>query len=393
MRSIAMRAATAVLLTSTPSLAAYNLVKEYSGQDFFSGWDFYGNYDNLTSGDVNWVDQTNATQSKLAYVNDAGHAIIKVDNTTFVPYNYKRDSVRITTQEYFPIGTVLVFDATHLPYGCSVWPSFWTKGENWPIGGEVDVIEAVNLMTYNQMALHTQDGCTQPSSVTQTGATGNTNCSADAGCTVAEKQPNSFGASFASAGGGVWATQIDSSGIFIWFWTRDSVPSSVSNAGDSIDPSSWGTPSAAYPSSSCNISEFFTPQQLVIDITLCGNWAGVASVYQSTGCGTGDASVNASSCYLDNVINDGSKYADAYFEISYIKAFSLSSPLVASASGGSTVYVSATASASGSGSSSGTSGSGSSGSNAGMPKAQVDAVGYVAFVGATALAAFSWMLL
>ncbi|KAI9058710.1 glycoside hydrolase family 16 protein [Trametes sanguinea] len=386
-------AATAVLLASTPALAAYNLVKEYSGQDFFSGWDFYGNYDNLTSGDVNWVDQTNATQSKLAYVNDAGHAIIKVDNTTFVPYNYKRDSVRITTQDYFPVGTVLVFDATHLPYGCSVWPSFWTKGENWPIGGEIDIIEAVNLMTYNQMALHTQNGCTQPSSVTQSGTTGNTNCSTDAGCTVAEKQSNSFGESFASAGGGVWAAQFDSSGIFIWFWTRDSVPSSVTNAGDSIDPSSWGTPSAAYPSSSCNISEFFTPQQLVLDITLCGNWAGEASVYSSTGCGTGDASVNASSCYLDNVINAGTKYADAYFEISYIKAFSLSSPLVASASGGSTVYVSATASASGSASSSGSSGSSGSDTNAGVPKTQLDAAGYVAFVGATALAAFSWMFL
>lgn len=28
--------------------------------------------------------------------------------------------VRITSDDYFPIGTVLVFDATHLPYGCSV---------------------------------------------------------------------------------------------------------------------------------------------------------------------------------------------------------------------------------------------------------------------------------
>lgn len=40
------------------------------------------------------MSQANATQSKLAYVNDNGVAIIKVDNTTFVPYNDKRDSVR-----------------------------------------------------------------------------------------------------------------------------------------------------------------------------------------------------------------------------------------------------------------------------------------------------------
>ena len=45
-------------------------------------------------GDVEYVSQTNATESKLAYVNDNGVAIIKVDNTTFVPWNDKRDSVR-----------------------------------------------------------------------------------------------------------------------------------------------------------------------------------------------------------------------------------------------------------------------------------------------------------
>ena len=44
-------------------------------------------------GDVNWVSEANATQSQLAYVNDAGRVIIKVDNTSFVPWNEKRDTV------------------------------------------------------------------------------------------------------------------------------------------------------------------------------------------------------------------------------------------------------------------------------------------------------------
>ncbi len=39
-----------VLLAASPALAAYNLVKEYSGTDFFSGWDFYDNFDNTTNG-------------------------------------------------------------------------------------------------------------------------------------------------------------------------------------------------------------------------------------------------------------------------------------------------------------------------------------------------------
>ena len=34
--------------------------------------------------------------SSLAFVDkNSGHAIIKVDNTTFVPFNQKRDSVRL----------------------------------------------------------------------------------------------------------------------------------------------------------------------------------------------------------------------------------------------------------------------------------------------------------
>ena len=72
-------------------------------------------------------------------------------------------------------------------------------------------------MTFNQMALHTQDGCMQASSVTQSGSTSATNCSTDAGCTVAEQQENSIGSGFGTAGGGVWATQFDVSGILCVF--------------------------------------------------------------------------------------------------------------------------------------------------------------------------------
>lgn len=42
---------------------------------------------------MTYVSQANASASQLAYVNSAGNAIIKVDNTTFVPYNEKRNSV------------------------------------------------------------------------------------------------------------------------------------------------------------------------------------------------------------------------------------------------------------------------------------------------------------
>lgn len=84
-----------------------------------------------------------------------------------------------------------------------VWPSFWTKGPNWPDGGEIDIIEAVNQMGANQMAIHSSTGCTV------SGA----DCSDGAGCTILDKNDKSYGPDFGSSGGGVWATQFDTTGI------------------------------------------------------------------------------------------------------------------------------------------------------------------------------------
>ncbi|THG93564.1 hypothetical protein EW026_g7702 [Hermanssonia centrifuga] len=336
------------LLALVPTVLGgnFSLVQDFSGNGFFDGWTFYGNFDNLTN----------------AYVSDAGTAIIKVDNTTFVPYNDKRNSVRITTNDYFTVGTVWIIDAVHLPFGCSVWPSIWTKGNDWPNNGEIDIIEGVNQMTFNQMALHTLTGCSAATGTDETGTSGGNDCSVAAGCTVIENTPNSYGQSFASNGGGVWATQFDVTGIFIWFWGRANVPASVTSATDSLDISTWGPPSAAYPASSCNIPQFFGAQQIVLDITLCGDWAGVPSVYQST-CGNGEA-VNASSCYLDNVINNGtSQYADAYFELNYIRAFSVNSTAVVGSDGTPVTSTAGGSPGSPTSSGSGSSPSGSGGSN------------------------------
>ena len=111
--SASMVLAAAVLSVTPGAHAVYNLVQAWQGQSFFDGWDFYGGYDNLTNvgpsiivrslnltetemqGDAIWVNQSLATANRLAYVDGNGKVIIKVDNTTNVLYNDKRDTVRL----------------------------------------------------------------------------------------------------------------------------------------------------------------------------------------------------------------------------------------------------------------------------------------------------------
>ncbi|KAI9444261.1 glycoside hydrolase family 16 protein [Lactarius indigo] len=314
-----------IILSILPYSTSYDIVRSYSGSTFFDRWDFYGSWDNLTLGDVWWLDRTSAFQQNLAYINENNRAVIKVDNVSNVPYNEKRNTIRITSQDSYGVGSLWIIDLTHLPYGCSVWPAFWTKGPTWPDNGEIDIIEGVNLMGANQYALHTLPGCSQPPGVVQTGVSGETDCSQPSGCVVSETSPNSFNEGFAAAGGGVWAAQFDVAGIFIWFWTRANLPPSILQATStsSIDISEWGPPSASYPATTCNISQYFTAQQLVIDITLCGVWAGLPQVYNPQCLNSGPTGL----CYNDNVVGPGSpKYDNAYFEINYVRAYTTGAP-------------------------------------------------------------------
>lgn len=91
--------------------------------------------------------------------------------------------------------------------------------DEWPKAGEIDIIEAINGMDHNQVALHTLPGCFKGDTLPQSGNTAETDCSKDQGCIVLESQPNSFGPGFSQAGGGVYATLIEATGIQIWFFS------------------------------------------------------------------------------------------------------------------------------------------------------------------------------
>ncbi len=60
-----------------------------------------------------------ASQAKLAFVNDAGNAIMKVDNSSTVTFGNKRNSIRIVSQDQYTVGSLWIVDMLHVPYGVS----------------------------------------------------------------------------------------------------------------------------------------------------------------------------------------------------------------------------------------------------------------------------------
>jgi hypothetical protein len=55
---------------------------------------------------------------------------------------------------------------------------------------------------------------------------------------------------------------------------RPNIPASntSSTSASTFDLFDWGAASAVYLSETCNTTQFFQPQQMIFDITLCGDW-------------------------------------------------------------------------------------------------------------------------
>lgn len=171
----------------------------------------------------------------------------------------------------------------HSPLGCGTWPALWlTDPSNWPYHGEIDVMEAVNVVSTapNQITLHTSSGCSMDVKRKETGKSLSTSCvnttNDNAGCGV-DAGSTTFGADFNGAGGAILAMELRSAGIRVWQFGRSSIPSDITSG--TPDPSTWGEATADFPSTDCNIGNHFQNQSIIANIDLCGTWAGATNVF------------------------------------------------------------------------------------------------------------------
>ncbi|KIK91498.1 glycoside hydrolase family 16 protein [Paxillus rubicundulus Ve08.2h10] len=286
--------------------SVYSQSSSLTGQSFLDAFSWQTLTD-PNSGRVNYIDEATAQSKGLVSVS-GNQVTFRTDSTTTLSSTGPgRDTFRLQSNDQYTTH-VAVFDIVHMPQGCGTWPAVF--GANWPNEGEIDIVEGVNGQGTNLVTLHTSANCNMPSSRSMTGTSGGTNCDVNEtnneSCGVSVSDTRSFGPAFNSAGGGWYAIERTSSLIKVFFWSRysTSVPSNVKTPGSTIDTGSWGTPIAYFPNTDCNFATHLGPHNIVIDLDLCGTWAGNSGVYASSGC--------PSTC-VDYVNHNPSAFQTAYF--------------------------------------------------------------------------------
>lgn len=328
------------LITGPPSLPVgqYTLIELQEGEAFFDSYVFYNGKDSEGSkGYVNYVNKEKAFALNIARVDyepktnvfdntDNGNIVSSGDDNEEEPFIYMstsataegpRDSVRLEGLRRFNRG-LFILDVRHMPAGCGTWPAFWLTDEpNWPVNGEIDILEGVNTQTRAKTAMHTTKGCDMedvPLGV-KTGywdtASGvpmrngdidptvreardcfvyNPHQWLNQGCVAMHERNDTMGEPLNQNGGGIFVLEWDPINRLIKSWVFTPHTEVPENLKDSLqtasytdeskrvnpDPRTWGLPYAYFPigkGTSCD-SNHFANMHLIFNLALCGSVAG-----------------------------------------------------------------------------------------------------------------------
>ncbi|KAF8152573.1 glycoside hydrolase family 16 protein [Crassisporium funariophilum] len=295
--------------------ATFVLEDSIVGDDFYHHFDWHDKPD-PTHGRVNYVDQSTSRSENLTYASHDTFVLRTDFKTVLDPNGLGRNSVRIKSKKTYE-KHVVIFDIRHMPQGCGTWPAIWENGVlPWPQGGEIDILEGINDQGPNLATLHTTEGCTMPERREQSGMSGQLDCNyqvnSNTGCGVKFPGQVTYGPPFNVNGGGWLALERSETHINVWFWPRNDffVPPEVRKARPDVNPENWGIPTANFPNTQCDFSTYFSRQNIIINLTLCGDWAGNA--YAQSGC--------PSTC-VDFVNNNPGSFAEAYFDFASIRIY------------------------------------------------------------------------
>jgi len=316
---------------------AYSLVWKAQGRTFFDDWQFLTRSE--THGAEWYLNRSEAFSSAVVLA-DGHSAIIRVGDQVEV---FKRKSVMIhTAQAWRPDrGFMVVMKYRHVPWGPGIWPAFWLMNSDylWPGGGELDILEYANDDA-SKVTFHTNKNCSlhggtarrcmaRPDVDTDVIDDCYTNYTSNRlGCKP--PQVRRTGRWFAE-NPGVVATAWDASGVYVFHIPENQVPLDLRS--DAPDPTSWDRWMIAYlpfdPDSCFDVAK---PQEIVLNIALCGDWGGGTfwpEQAKQTGfvppyCIPNNVREPATDCctiYMSHPTSEHSIRSRAYFDIEYIKVF------------------------------------------------------------------------
>ena len=180
-------------------------------------------------------------------------------------------------------------------------------GPSWPNNGEIDIIEGINLQAQDVITMHSGPSCSMIGK----------SCDGGSGCSTQVGGPTSYGDGFNKNGGGIYAMEWTSDYINVYFFPHSNAPTDA--LGPAPNPTTWGTPTASFVGgSTCDIDANFQNNNIVIDTTFCGTWAGSAWSGDPV-CGP-----KAATCQ-DYVQNNPAAFTEAYWTINSLKVYTQAS--------------------------------------------------------------------
>lgn len=325
-----------VIIVGPPNqpVGPYRLIERQEGEQFFDYYTFYEGRDSVGSNGYNMYVSKEKAQAlgimNVSYEKDELDVFSQEPRRTteskaesFVYMGTAptplgpRESIRLEGNRRFNRG-LFVIDVRHMPAGCGQWPAFWLTDEaNWPVNGEIDIIEGVNYQSTAKTALHSTKGCVMddiPLGV-MTGEWDTAQGVPDAktgipdmtlrdaidcfvynpqqwinqGCVAMAKENNTIGGPVNENGGGVYALEWDPINGHIRSWVfmphvnvpenlRDAIRTAAMPEDAQVmpDPDLWSIPYAYYAigeGTNCPASHF-RHMRLVLNTAFCGSVSG-----------------------------------------------------------------------------------------------------------------------
>ncbi|OBS19299.1 hypothetical protein FPOA_11023 [Fusarium poae] len=299
---------------------AYSLVTSFIGESLLSGFEWFNGTD-LSNGFVQYQDLPGAFKNGLYSVDPFSETVqLRPDSRRKYGLDEGRPSIRLESKESYQYG-LFIADFQHMPISqCGTWPAFWAYGQsNWPLDGEIDILEGANLAYTNIMSAHTAEGCILDPADSNlfSGIRRNLDCgvgSDNVGCgfNPPESDTSSYGDGFNAVGGGVYAMEWDSEYISIWHFPRGAIPADIE--AKRPDPGKWGLPQSLFGGAKCNVDEYFRDMKLVLNINFCGDYG------EGTWASSNVCKALAPTC-KEYVANNPTAFREAYFDVSYIGVY------------------------------------------------------------------------